>query len=100
MNEAGGPQDPGGGDDKPPDAIVLGPEDMPEGLARQIEEAIAERQTLVLMDHAFLIERARAAGHDAKALKKLYPTFPKWVREDIINRKLTIDSSGFLRELH
>ena len=91
-------------DEKPPDhggPIVLGPDDLPPGLADQIAAAFEHvRPMASVIDHGFLLERARASGWDAKQLRKYYPDYPKWARQDLLDGKLTLDSHGRLHVLH
>jgi hypothetical protein len=86
-----------------PDTFVLSDEDLPEGvrdaIARAVEARLRERLD-THVDHGFLLQRARAAGWDAKRLKKYYPAFPKWVRQELLDGKLGLDANGFLHELH
>lgn len=80
--------------------ITLGPEDLPPQLAAQIGEIIGQMHLPMLVDHAFLLERARASGWDAKRLQKYYPMLPEWARQDLLDHKVVIDARGFLHQLH
>lgn len=101
MNE---PRNPGGKDGKPPpdvQVLKLAAEDMPEGLADAIAQAIEQAMPLPeYVDHGFIIGRARASGWDAKRLKQYYPNSAKWVREGLLARKLALDAHGVLHGLH
>lgn len=105
MSEVDGPQDPGDKDDKPPPGVImLSPSDLPEAvteaITRAVSDAIADQHMVELIDHAFFIENARATGQEAKRLRMLYPQFPKWVREELIGRRMTMDAWGDIRRLH
>lgn len=107
MNQPDGPDDPGGGDGKPPsgplddaEALVLSPEDLPPGLADAIQEAVNNIAVITIVDHGFLVKQARVAGWDAKRLRELYPFLPVWVRKDLLNQRLALDVHGQLHVLH
>lgn len=89
--------------DKPPpdpEVFELSSDDMPEGLADAISQAMEQAMLPMHVDHGFIIERSRAAGFDAKRLRVYYPSLPTPVLEAMLKRRVTIDARGVFYELH
>ena len=83
-----------------PEVFELSADDMPEGLANALAQAVEAQLMPMHVDHGFLIERARAAGFDAKRLSLYYPSLPTPILEAMLKRRVTIDARGVLYELH